>query len=170
MRKLDCSPEGGERVPQMPAEENKAIVMRFYEELWNGRNLDVADELIAPACMTHQLRSGAEVAGVARDAEAVKRHVAEWLEGFPDLHFTVEQLTAEADRVVSQSVMRATHTGTWMGLAPTGRRISIRMTVTQRLSEGKIVEDWVLVEALGFFQQLGLVSPLEELLSKAGGG
>jgi predicted ester cyclase len=149
----------------MSAELNKAIVARFYEELWNKRNLSVADEIFAADCVTHQLQSGSASDGVPRSPEAVKRHVAEWLAGFPDLRFSVEQLLAQADHVVSRSVMHGTHTGVWLGLAPTRKQVSIRMFVDHRIVNGKIVEDWVLVEALGFFQQLEVVPATQEILS-----
>lgn len=151
----------------MSTEENKAIVERFYEELWNQRRLDVADEIIAPDCLTHQLRSGAEVSGVPRGPEAVKHHIEEWLGGFPDLRFDVEQIIAESNQVVSRSRLHATHTGTWLGLAPTGKQISIRMIVIQQIINGKIAADWVLVESLGLLQQLGLVPTIEEILAQA---
>jgi predicted ester cyclase len=151
----------------MSGELNKAIVSRFYEELWNNRNLKVADEIFAADCITHQLQSGAASAGVPRSAEAVKHHVAEWLEGFPDLRFSVEQMLAAADHVVSRSVMHGTHTGIWQGIAPTGKPVSIRMFVDHRIISGKIVEDWVLVDALGFFQQLEIVASTQEILIQA---
>jgi predicted ester cyclase len=151
----------------MSVENNKAIVSRFFEELWNNRNLSVADEIIAPDCVTHQLQSGVVSVGVPRSPEAVKHHISEWLGGFPDLHFAIEGTVAEEDRVVSQSVMSGTHTGTWLGIAPTGKEVNIRLTVTQRIVDGKIVEDWVLVEALGLFQQLGLIPDTQEILAKA---
>ena len=150
----------------MLEEQSKAIVFRFYEELWNNRNLNIADEIIATDCITHQLHSGSDPLAEPRGPEAVKHHINEWLVGFPDLRFVVEQMIAEADRVMSQSVMRGTHTGTWLGIAPTGRQVSIRLIVTHRIVNGKIVEDWVLVEALGFFQQLGLLPPSQEILAK----
>jgi steroid delta-isomerase-like uncharacterized protein len=151
----------------MSAEESKAIVKRFYEELWNNRALDVADEIIAPDCVTHQLRSGAEVTGASRGPEAVKHHIKDWLTGFPDLRFDVEQMIAEADHVVSRSCLRGTHTGAWLGLAPTNKQVSIRMMVIQKIVNGKIAADWVLVESLGLLQQLGLVAATEEILAKA---
>lgn len=151
----------------MSAEQNKTIVTRFYEELWNGRSLSVADEIIAADCVTHQLRSGAGLVGATRGPEAVKHHVAEWLKGFPDLRFTVEQVIAESELVVTRSVMEGMHTGVWLGIAPTGKRVSIRMIVIQRIADGKIAEDWVLVESSGFLQQLGLIPALEEILAKA---
>jgi steroid delta-isomerase-like uncharacterized protein len=151
----------------MSTEQSKAIVTRFYDELWNKRNVSVADEIFAADCVTHQLQSGVEPVGVARGPEAVKHHVAEWLAGFPDLHFSVEQMVTEDDRVVSQSVMRGVHTGVWHGIAPSGKEVSVRMFVTHRIEDGKIAEDWVLVEALGFFQQLGLVPTTQEIMAEA---
>jgi len=150
----------------MSADQIKAVVLRFYNELWNERNLNVADEIFAADCVTHQLQSGAETAAVVRNSEAVKHHVEEWLAGFPDLRFTIEQMLVEDDRVMTQSVMRGTHTGVWLGIAPTGKQVSVRLSVIHRVLDGKIVEDWVLVEALGLFQQLGIVPPTGEILAQ----
>jgi len=151
----------------LSAEQNKAIIRRFIEELWNSRRLDIADEIFAVDCTTHQLRSGSEAVASARDPETLKRHVAEWLDSFPDLSFSVEQMIAEADQVVSQIVMRGTHTGAWLGVAPTGKQVSLRMITIHRIAGGKIVEDWVLVESLGFFQQLGLLPTTQEIMAGA---
>lgn len=151
----------------MAAEENKRIVQRFYEELWNERKIEIADEIIAPDCVTHQLAGASEGAGVARPPESIKAHVAAWLEGFPDLRFTVEQIVAEDDRVMTHTRVRGTHTGAWQGLLPTGRAVSFPMIVIQRIEGGKIAEDWVLVDSLGFFQQLALVPPTAEIMTRA---
>jgi steroid delta-isomerase-like uncharacterized protein len=151
----------------MSADQDKAIISRFFEGLWNSRDLDVADEIFAPDCVTHQLHSGAEVVAILRNAEAVRKHVSEWLAGFPDLRFTVEQMFAEACRVVTQSVMQGTHTGTWLGIPPTGKQVGIRMMTIHRIMNGRIAEDWVLVESLGFFQQLGLLPATQEIVSGA---
>lgn len=151
----------------MSAEQSKVVVWRFYEELWNNRQLDLADELIAVGCVTHQLRSGLESAAVPRGPEAMKQHITEWLTGFPDLRYIIERIIAEDDLVVSQCVMRGTHTGPWQGLAPTGRPLSLRLYVTQRVAAGKIVEDWVLLESLGFLQQLGLIPATKEIFEQS---
>ena len=148
----------------MSAEQCKTIARRFIEELWHGRRLELADELFAPDCVTHQLRSGAADVGVPRPPALVKRHVADWLAAFPDLRFDIEQMIAEGDTVATRCTMRGTHTGAWLGVAPTGRQVTVRMIVIQRIVAGQIAEDWVLVESLGLFQQLGLVPPREELL------
>jgi predicted ester cyclase len=85
----------------MNEEECKKIVTRFIEEMWNQRKLQVADELFAADCVTHQLRSGENAAGVPRSAESVKQEAAAWLTGFPDLEFVLEQMIVAGDRVVS---------------------------------------------------------------------
>ena len=151
----------------MSTEQNKIIVRRFIDELWNRRLLDVANEVFSTTCITHQLRSGAEIDSSPRDPESLKKHVAEWLASFPDLHFEIEQMMAEGDLVVTRCVMRGTHSVAWFGVTPTRKTISIRMMITHRIVAGQIVEDWVLVDSLGFFQQLGLIPATEELMKQA---
>jgi predicted ester cyclase len=155
----------------MNEEQNKIIVKRFIEEMWNQRKLEVADELFAANCVTHQLRGGKEPAGVPRSPESVKREATVWLTGFPDLEFVLEQMIAAGDRVVSHCTMRGTHSGAWMGIGPTGRKVSVPIITIHRIADGKIAEDWVLVGSLMLFQQLGLVPETQEIFgaSRTGG-
>lgn len=145
--------------------DNIAVVQRFVNELWNGRQLDVADEIFATDCITHQLRSGEPVISAPRDPETLKQHIRDWANAFPDLRFTIEQTVASEDRVASHMTMRGTHSGEWMGVSPSGKQISITMIVIHRIEARKIVEDWVLVDSLGLFQQLGVVGSREEIFS-----
>jgi len=151
----------------MTIEANKRIVLNFIEQLWNRRNLELADELFDENCITHQLRIGGNPAGARRGPQAMKRHVSEWLASFPDIHFTVEQMLAEDDRVMTLCFARGTHTATWLGIPATRRVITIQMFVVHRIAGGRIVEDWVLVDSLGVFQQLELVKPTEQLIAEA---
>ena len=143
----------------------KHLVNRFVEELWNERRLDVADELFAKDCVTHQLRSGAPMDALPRGPEDIKVHVAGWIASFPDLRFSIEQMLSQEDRVVSLLLMEGTHQGAWMGIPATGKTMQIRMFTMHRVVQGKIVEDWVLVESLGFFQQLGVVLETADLIA-----
>lgn len=138
-------------------DDPKQLTRRFVEELWNERQLDVADAIFASDCVTHQLRSGSPVDAALRGPEGIKEHVKGWIASFPDLRFTIEQVMNEGDRVMTQLLMEGTHQGPWMGVPATGRKIQIRMFIIHRIAAGKIVEDWVRVESLGFFQQLGIV-------------
>ncbi len=143
----------------------KSIARRFIDELWNGRQLQIADEIIAADCVTHQLRSGSEPVDAPRGPDAVRKQIGDWTTGFPDIRYEVRHMLAEDERVVSQCVLRGTHQGVWLGIQPTGKSISIEMTLTQRIADGKIAEDWVLADFFGVFQQLGLVASLQELLA-----
>src|SRR5579872_1330728 len=134
-------------------EANKQVIMRFFDEVWNQRKLEIADEIFDTDCHTFQLRSGEPATSTPRGPESIKHHIAEWLSAFPDLTFTVEQMIAEGDRVSTLLAMDGVHTGEWLGIRPNGKRINIRMMTIHRLKSGKIIEDWVIVESLGFFQQ-----------------
>lgn len=149
----------------MKTSDLKAIAGRFIEELWNQRDLTTADALFAENCVTNQLRSGAEPITAPRPPAAVKKQVNEWVAAFPDFRYTVRQMLSEGDKVMIQCVANGTHQGTWLGIPATNKTISIETMITQRIVDGKIVEDWVLADFLGLFQQLGLVAPLQELLA-----
>ena len=142
----------------------KQLINRFVEELWNERQLDVADTIFAKDFVTHQLRSGWPVDTVPRGPQAIKEHVAGWIASFPDLRFSIEQMLSEGDRVVMQLLMEGTHQGAWLGVPASGKKIQIRMFTIHRVVQNKIVEDWVLVESLGFFQQLGIVPNTADLV------
>ena len=145
-------------------ENNKLLIIRFVEELWNQRKLEIADDIFDMDCQTFQLRSGEPATSSPRGPEIIKNHISEWLSGFPDLTFTIEQMIAEGDRVSTLLVMDGTHTGQWLGIPPSGKRINIRMMTIHRIQGGKIIEDWVIVESLGFFQQLGILPATNDLL------
>jgi len=145
-------------------DDPKQLIGRFVEELWNQHQFDVAQAIFAKNCVTHQLRSGVPADAVPRGPQAIKEHVTSWIASFPDLHFSIEQMLSEGDRVVMQLLMEGTHHGAWLGIPASGRKMQIRMFTVHRVAQGKIVEDWVLVESLGFFQQLGVVPNTEDLV------
>ncbi|MGH9582473.1 MAG: ester cyclase [Bryobacteraceae bacterium] len=146
-------------------DDPKQLINRFVEELWNERRLDVADAIFAKDCVTHQLRSGVPEDAVPRGPQAIKEHVTSWIASFPDLHFRIEQMLSEGDRVATQLLMEGTHQGSWLGIPASGKKIQIRMFTVHRVVHGKIVEDSVLVESLGVLQQLGVVPDTAALLS-----
>lgn len=145
-------------------DDPKQLINRFVEELWNERRLDVAGAIFASDCVTHQLWSGVPSDAVPRGPEAIKEHVTSWIASFPDLHFSIEQMLSEGDRVVMQLLVEGTHQGAWLGIPASGKKMQIRMFTVHRVVQGKIVEDWVLVESLGVFQQLGIVPNTADLV------
>jgi len=142
------------------------IVRRFFNEVWNQRRLELLDELVAPNCVTHQLRSAAgPIPSAPRGPSASRKHISTWLKAFPDITVTIEHQTALESEVVSWVTMRGTHRGEWQGFPPTNREVTIRTVSQHRVEDGRIIEDWVIVETLGLFQQLGLVPPTSELVT-----
>ena len=143
----------------MSTEENKAVVRREIEELYNkGGNLNVAEEIYAPDYVGHQ-----PTAGTIRGIEGAKRFAATMRSAFPDLSCTVEDQIAEEDKVVTRFTARGTHHGDTEDLGPaTGNRMEITGIAIERFTEGKIVEDWSNFDALGMMQQLGLVPEPEQ--------
>ena len=154
----------------MNQEQNKAVVRRFIEEMWNQRKLEVADELFASDCITHQLRGGPQTGGAPRSAESVKTEAAAWVAAFPDLRFDIEQIFGEGNYVVSRYTMNGTHRGAWMGIPATGRQVSVPMITIHRIHDGKIAEDWVLVGSLVLFQQLGMLPDTGQIVAGASKG
>ncbi len=119
------------------AEENKAIVRRFLEELVEG-NLDVIDELLAPNFVDRSL-----LPGQRPDREGFKQSIAEMNAPFSDLRITIEHQVAEGDKIVTSYTGSSTHDrGTFMGVPPTGKRETFTNVVIHRVAGGKIVEEW----------------------------
>ncbi len=134
------------------SEENKTLIRRYYEELFNKGNLSVADELITPDFVSHAL--GERGAG---GPEGVKQFVTRVRTGFPNFNVTIEDQLADDDKVVTRFRMSGTHNGQWMGAAPTGKQVTTGGIWIHRIAEGKIVERWGHVDRLGMAQQMGVI-------------
>jgi len=139
-------------------EENKALVRKFFEEVWNNRNLDYLDEVYSPDFKLHALWQNTSAGGAieATGTEPAKQVIAGWFTGFPDIKVTVEDQVAEGDLVGSRHSSHGTHTNTFMGMPATGKEATVTgMTVT-RIADGRMVEAWTSWDALGMFEQLGI--------------
>ena len=134
-------------------ENNKALVRRMEEELFNKRNLDAVDTFIAPG---YVLRTAAD--GTPNGRDAIRSSIAGYLQGFPDLRITIDQLLAVDDRVVGCFTFSGTHRGELFGMPPTGRSIAVRQIAIYRIAGGRVVEEWEVSDQLGLMQQLGAAS------------
>lgn len=135
-----CREYGISEGPAMREEENKAVVRRLWEEVWNRADLAVADRIFDAAYAAHE-----------------KAFVPVVRAAFPDSHHTIEDLIAEGDKVVTRFTRHGTHRGEFMGVPPTGRRVAVGGIWIHRLEAGRIVEgrEWGQVDWLGLLQQLG---------------
>src|SRR5262245_20105534 len=130
----------------MTAEEHKALVRRFFEEVWNAQKLNVIEEVFAPTVVVN---------GQSLARDAIKQLVATRRATFPDILVTVDEQIAEGDKVSTRRTWEATHQGSYRGIAPTGKRLKWMQISIVRFAEGKIVEDWVVGDEFGILQQLG---------------
>jgi len=136
----------------MSLEENKAIVRRFVEA-YNKGNLDLLDDLVSPDFVDHAHQLS---------PEGVKQVIRMALKAFPDYHETIEDIIAEGDRVWVRIEATGTNTGEWMGLAPTGKKITMMFADMFRIANGKLVEYWEVRDQLDFLKQLGLIEYTEK--------
>lgn len=133
-------------------EDNKELIRRFYEEVFNKRNLAALDDFYSPDHVDHSLPPGLPLG-----PEGTRQAISVMLSGFPDLHITIEDMIAEGDKVVTRFTTHGTQQGMFGNIPPTGKQVAIPTIEITRITGGKIVEDWGLDDRLGMLQQLGLV-------------
>jgi len=90
-----------------------------------------------------------------RGRDEFKQLLSLYITAFPDARFTVEDQIAEGDRVASRYTFRGTHQGELMGIAPTGKQVTVTGMIINRIVNGKSEEGWLNFDALGMLQQLG---------------
>ena len=135
------------------SEENKAIVRRFGEEVWNKGNLEALDGLV-----TADFVGRGPGTGVIRGREELRQVVVGMRAVFPDLNFAVEDEIASGDKVVTRWTFRGTHQAEWRGVAPTGKQVTFTEITIRRIADGKIAEVWANADELGLEKQLGIRS------------
>lgn len=135
------------------SEENKRLVRRLVEEVWNQENLAALDELLASDYVRHDPSWPDEVRG----PEGFKQYASTVQAACPDGRFTVEDLIAEGDKVVIRWTLKGTHQGEFLGILPTWRDVTLTGISILRIQEGKIVEGWGGYDTLGLMHQLGVV-------------
>jgi steroid delta-isomerase-like uncharacterized protein len=137
----------------MSAEDNKAVVRRLIEEVYNEGNLDVVDQLVAPDIFDH--------AAVPEHRHGVDgfKHVMEWVRPFSsDVHYDIDDIISEEEKVGVRMTQSGTHTGTVRDIPPTGKCFSVDYVHWFRLADGKIEELWAVRDDLSQLEQLGLLA------------
>lgn len=135
------------------SDSNSALIRRWFEEVWNKKRIEAIDEMVAPGSVSH----GHDAFKPISVAE-MKQFVVAMLAGFPDIHFELEEPVSQGDRASAFWRAEMTHTGAFMGVAPTGRKISIYGIGVARFRDGKIVESWNSWDQFGLMSQIGAIS------------
>jgi steroid delta-isomerase-like uncharacterized protein len=134
------------------SENNKAVAREFLQAIFSGHDVDAIDRLVAPDFVDHNPWEGRPPG-----REGWKAGTVAFLAAFPDLRCEIDDLIAEGDKVVVRNRLMGTHRGEFVG-PPTGRRVEFRSVDVVRVMDGRIVEHWGLIDALGFLRQIGQVA------------
>ena len=134
----------------MSLDENKALARRWNEEIWSKGNLSVADEFLATNFVFNYAPPG-----MAPDRETYKQAVTMYHNACPDMYYDIKDMVVEGDKVVVQWMGKGTQKGEIMGIAPTGKGMTVTGISILHIVGGKIAEEWTEMDMLGVLQQLG---------------
>ena len=133
-------------------EANEKIMRRFVEEVINNGDYSVLGELIHP---NYVYRSpDQELHG----PDALEALFTAYRTAFPDLSTEIDDLVIAGDKAVISITLTGTHEGDLMGIAATGKQVKVHGMVLSRFEDGKIVDEWEILDMLAMFQQLGVIS------------
>ena len=136
----------------MPEQENVAVVRRFIEEVINQGKLDAADEIVEENFIELD-----PLPGQRQGREGLKEVIGMMRAAFPDIHWVSDETIAAGDKVVTRFTWTGTHRGPFLGIPATGRNVTVKGVVIDRLSQGKMADSRILMDTLGMMQQLGVV-------------
>ena len=125
----------------MSTEDNKTFIRRYFEAI-SGKD--------KPSVVVNTYVTD----------EELQHHIALYEAAFPNYELLADDLIAEGDKVVVRSTFRGTHKGDLMGIAPTGKQVTVPVILIYRIADDKIAEHWMQVDALGMMQQLGVIPPM----------
>ena len=134
----------------MSLEENKAKIRLIHDEVINKGNMSIIDELVSVNIVDHGIPLE-----VPNGVDGMKQMVTTFRTAFPDINLTREDMIAEGDKVVCRYTMRGTHKGELMGIAPTGKQVTLSGIEINRFEQGKLVEHWEQADMMGLMQQIG---------------
>lgn len=137
------------------SEENKTLILRWFEEVWNQGNSNAIDELLADDGVIHGLvdAGGNPVTGL----KAFHEFHDQFRGAFPDINVSVDDVISDGDRVVARCSVRGTHSGEQLGFAATDAPVQFDGIAIVRIKDGKIVEAWNQFDFLQMNKQLGVL-------------
>ena len=147
------------------AQENSSLIRRWFEEVWNKGRMEAIDEMASADVVGHGQAQHATDIGLRE----FKPFVRALRSAFPDMKVNIDYVIEQGDKVVARWTATMTHKGEFLGFAPTGKKVTVTGTTTQRISGGKIVEGWDNWDQLGLLVQIGavpaahFVAPAEKL-------
>ena len=137
---------------EVSEEDNKAVVRRWIETFNNPYTPQTEVDVLTPGYVAH-----APGLPDPLDLEAWSQFTAAFVEAFPDLRLTVEDILSEGDMVAARVAFRGTHRGEFQGIPPTGKEVAFSSIEIDRMVDGKVAEHWFEMDLLGLMGQLGAI-------------
>jgi steroid delta-isomerase-like uncharacterized protein len=131
---------------------NKALIQTFIDEVLNQQRLDRADDLVKENFVELD-----PLPGQQQGREGLKAILRVLWSAFPDMHWVVQEMVAEGDKVVTRFIWTGTHRGVFLGIPATVRTVEVKGVVIDRLENGKMAESRILMDTMGLMQQLGVI-------------
>jgi steroid delta-isomerase-like uncharacterized protein len=141
----------------MSVEENVAQDRRFAEVVLSDHRLDQLDLFIHEDFVEENPAPGQQ-----QGREGLRDFLGVMFVAFPDIQWTVREMVAQDDTVASWSVWEGTHSADFMGIAPTGRRVSVEAWTFDRFRDGRVVSSRIIMDEMGLFQQLGVIPSADQ--------
>jgi predicted ester cyclase len=138
----------------MSTENNKALSRSIFDGL-SRNDVAIVDELYTPDFVLHDPAGPGGWPRGVNDREEYKEYLSGFLAAMPG-QFTIDDMIAEGDKVVTRWTYRGTHQGQWRDVSATGKEVTFTATSTSRFADGKVAETWQNVDNLGVLRQLGL--------------
>lgn len=134
----------------MTAAANRDLLTRYMSEVWGERNPRAVERFASESFMRHTSPVGEPL-----DRTAQISRLESFRKAFPDITIEVDDVVSEGDLLAFRSVMRGTHRGEFLGIPPTGQRVSVRLVDMVRVESGRFVEQWGGPDMLDLVRQLG---------------
>lgn len=139
-------------MPSVSEADNKALIRRWFEEVWNQGRERLVEQLRSPNTVSTGL---GEAGGERRGNESFRAFYSNMRRAFPDLRIRIEDIIAEGDKVAVRITAEGTHREDGFGASATGRRITFGGIIMVRVANGQIAESWNNLDQLGLLQQIG---------------
>ena len=132
--------------------DNKTVIRSFVEEVINQGRFERANDLVVEDFIELD-----PLPGQQQGREGLKDVIGAMRAAFPDIHWVLEEMIAEGDKVVSRFTWTGTHRGSFLGIPPTGRKVSVKGVVIDRLEAGRMADSRILMDTMSMMQQLGVI-------------
>ena len=135
----------------VPMADKKDVIGRFIEEVLNEGRFEQMDELVLEDFVELD-----PLPGQSQGREGLQEVIRQMRGAFPDMHWVIEEMIGEGDKVCTRFAWTGTHRGPFVGVPATGRRVTVKGVVIDRLQSGKMADSRILMDTLGMMQQLGV--------------